>query len=258
MDAVTSPPSLLSAAKNFIRQSAGTAVLVIAPLAAVSLAPESKAQTAIFGTAHISGAFTSNLSGSAHASYSGFFSQDLAPVNNIAGVSFGSTAQATVSGGYFAGYLQNEMGGVSSSGTLAVNTVIPFSYNFTLTPSANVTNVSWSLAVSLYDAAEPAAYFNFSGTNTGTVAGTSFLTISPGTNPNGLPSFGGYEVDMAVYFESPVGGETMTITMNQGSGQGFSFNATAIPEPATYAAILGLGALGFVIVRRHRQAARAA
>ena len=48
--------------------------------------------------------------------------------------------------------------------------------------------------------------------------------------------------------------DVLAFQMNSAS-QGFTINAVAIPEPSAYAAILGLGALGLVLLRRSRRTA---
>jgi hypothetical protein len=61
--------------------------------------------------------------------------------------------------------------------------------------------------------------------------------------------------DIATIGETFTAGQTITLRMNSGAAAGSnfaleSFTITAVPEPSSFAALLGLGALGFVATRR--------
>ena len=87
MEATTLHPTLLSAARSFIRKSAGTAVLVIVPLAAVALAPEAKGQVTL--SVPSSGSFSGLFFSHGSTNSSGFFSSQLPPLGDITGVKMG-------------------------------------------------------------------------------------------------------------------------------------------------------------------------
>ena len=53
--------------------------------------------------------------------------------------------------------------------------------------------------------------------------------------------------DASIVTVTAVGGDYLTFTTTS-----FTITAGAIPEPSTYAALLGLGALGFATLVRHR------
>lgn len=252
-------PTLLSAARDFMRKSAGKAALVIAPLAAVALAPDAQSQTAIFGGAQTSGSFFTSVSGSGaliNISPSGFFSL---PPSGGGSERFGQalTTITHSSGGsaYLAGNVTTYFNSLSfqTSGSLPVGTSVPFDYNFTLTPSG-VSNVTWKVEVDLNDQNEAGYVQQFTGSGTGNISSSTFLTINSSDNPNGLPTFNNYQVILTVYFESSTYGDSLSIAMDKNAGQGFAFSAP-IPEPSAYAAFFGLGALGFVVLRRSRRCA---
>jgi hypothetical protein len=249
MDATTARPTLLSAAKNFMRKSAGTAVLAIAPLAAVSLAPEAEAQT-IFGTPGIN----------APTSTSGAAMNGTFPGGNRFAIGGGAPGGITTTRIGVDGNLVTTSNGSSAITTLhffslvdnaaiAASTYIPLAYNFTLSKQAgSIGNVGWLLKA------------EFTGDATGQV------TVGSGTLTTGSATFTGtgsyttagivaadntkdFNVFLYLTYSTTVG-DDLFVGMNSAS-QGITINA--VPEPSTYAAIFGLGALGFVIVRRSRR-----
>jgi len=253
MDATTTRPSLLSAAKNFIRKSAGSAVVVIVPLAAVTAASTAKAQT-LFASPTVS----TNSAGTVYVTglnFSGggvFYFSGGAGANNINLRRVGTT-----------GYFYTESGaGTSANVTLSLfstisgdpinpTTIIPVAYDFTLTKqSGSIGNVSWMAHAEIPG---DDAYLIGSGTLT-----TASATFTGTGNYTVLDTILGYTAsDFKVYLTltySTAYQQELAVIMNS-SSQGFTINAAAIPEPSTYAMIFGLGALGFVIIRRSRRAA---
>ena len=98
---------------------------------------------------------------------------------------------------------------------------------------------------------------------------TEFATQGPGQQYNpgfnaqilAAYQFEAWDGVSAATFLSPagvfnqfVGAETTQglLTMNTGTMTSFSVSGTAVPEPSTYAALFGVGALGFAAYRRRR------
>lgn len=249
MNATPVQPTLLGAARDFIRKSAGTAALAIVPLAAVALAPEAKAQT-VFGSPNL------NFINSGSANYGTSFPSGSqfsfagGVTNNITSLRLG--ADGTISDFGSGGSNMDLTLRLSTAVTTADipgSTVIPVSYDFTLNKQTGIAgDVSWYLRASF--------------------TGESIIDIASGTLSTGSATFtgsGNYTTsgnvvadntkDFNLYLEvsySTAPGDVLAINMNSAS-QGFTVNA--IPEPATNAAILGFGALGFVVLRRRTRAA---
>jgi hypothetical protein len=250
MEATTARPTLLSAARNFIRKSAGTAVLAIAPLAAVSIAPEAEAQT-IFGTPGINvgyGTGSASITDS-FPELNRFLSAGSAP-NNLTTTRLGVDGTLTTTGSGSAIVTLTIFSAISAL-DIPPSTIIPLAYNFTLNKQAGIAgNVSWSLA----------SHIN----------GDNYVNIANGTLTTGSATFtgaGNYTTagnvvgDNSLDLEfiltlnyTTAAADVLAFQMNSAS-QGFTINAAAIPEPSTYAMIFGLGALGYVIIRRSRRTA---
>lgn len=248
MDATPARPTLLSAAKNFIRKSAGTAVLAIAPLAAVSVAPEAEAQT-LFGTPGLnittggSGASTS----ASFPSGSRFYFQGSA-TNNLTTTRLGVDGTfTTTSSGSADPYLH--LFSAVLNADIPISTVIPISYDFTLSKQVGIAgNVNWFLNAEI----DSSSYVLLaSGTLTG--GSTTFTGSADYTTTANVLSSGSNDVNLYLSFSyTTANGDVLFVGMDSAS-QGFTINATPIPEPSTYAMLFGLGALGFVIIRRSRR-----
>ncbi|MFI5337451.1 MAG: PEP-CTERM sorting domain-containing protein [Opitutales bacterium] len=234
----TPRPTLLQAAKRFICKSAGTAVVVIAPLAAVSmLAPRAHAQTVFVGSGTWSGSTNSSFNSS-----STYTETQLGVQNGFQGVLESTNGTATFAPSDSTSNFTLYGGTGSISGTaLGSGITVPVGYDFTLSSTGSVVVTSWSLAASVGSAATA----NASGSGTGTFIGTTDAVTTTASN-----TF--FTYNFYINYSGQMAGDTITLTMNPASSQGFSFGATAVPEPATYAAWLGLGALGLALVRRHR------
>lgn len=251
MDATPARPSLLSAAKNFIRKSAGTAVLAIAPLAAVSVAPEAQAQTVTtFGSPGL------NISATSGAT---FVSGGLFPEGNR--FVFGSGAPNNVTTTRFGvdGNLITASGTGSITTTLQIftgvtdvaipaSTYLPLAYDFTLSKQAGtIGTVNWSLQVNFTGDGSPVTIGSGSLTSgSATFTGTGSYTTTGIVAADNTKDFNVFLY--LTYTMAP--GDNLFVGMNSAS-QGITLNA--VPEPSTYAVLLGLGALGFVIVRRSRR-----
>ncbi|MBP7482707.1 MAG: PEP-CTERM sorting domain-containing protein [Lacunisphaera sp.] len=253
MDATTDRPTLLNAARNFIRKSAGTAVLAIAPLAAVSFAPEAKGQTIFTGILA-----NTEDNGGAEVSAALFtggneFSSNGSTNANVTSVRFGTggvfeTLSAHSSGGDYADNILQLTLFLSGSDLLS-GASLSLGYDFTLTKQAGtIGDVTWSLDVEF----ENNGRFTI-GNGTLTTSSATFSGNSPSsynivsTLEGDGTKFVAFYLDLDYDTDT---GDELLVVMNS-STQGFTISA--IPEPSTYAAIFGLGALGFVIVRRSRR-----
>lgn len=249
MDSTTVRPTLLNAARNFIRQAAGPAVLAIAPLAAVSLAPEAQAQT-IFGTPGINVGY-----GTGSASITDSFPEPSrfhfagAATNNLTTTRLGVDGTLTTTGSGSATVTLEVFSAISNL-NIPDATVIPLDYDFTLSKQAgSIGNVSWNLNAE--------------------ITGQSTVNIASGTLSTGSATFtgsGNYTTSgivvadnsrdfifiLSLSYSSPTASDILAVQMNSVS-QGFKINAVAIPEPSTYAVIFGLGALGLMVVSRSRR-----
>ena len=250
MDATPARPTLLNAAKNFIRKSAGTAVLAIAPLAAVSVAPEAEAQT-IFGTPGLNQSFTGGAIITGSFPEPNRFSFQGGTTNSITAMRFGvdgTFTTAHVSGGNDTVNTLHLFTAVTNF-DIPASTIIPFAYNFTLNQQSGSFNtpISWTLKAEFtgdtLSTIATGATTSGSQTFTGSGNYTTSLNISSDLSKD-------FSVFLELTYESNQFA-VLAVNMNSAS-QGFTVNA--IPEPSTYAAIFGLGALGFVIVRRLRRA----
>ncbi|HRG54981.1 MAG TPA: PEP-CTERM sorting domain-containing protein [Lacunisphaera sp.] len=245
MDATTAQPTLLSAARNFIRKSAGTAVLAIAPLAAVAIAPEAKAQTT-FGTPGINigyGTGSASISDSFPVPNRFFFAGS--PSNNLTTTRLGvdGTLSTTMSG---SAIVTLTILSAITALDIPASTIIPVAYDFSLSKTGIAGNVSWSLSshitgdnfVNIANGTLTTGSATFTGTGNYTTAGN---VLSDGSK--------NLEFILTLNYSTSAA-DVLAVQMNSAS-QGFTINA--VPEPSTYALLLGLGALGFLTVRRARR-----
>lgn len=240
-------PTLLDAARAFIHGSARTAAIAILPLAAVAVVKTAKAQAAF----NVPSALSSGYGSNATTAPSNYFSSQLASLNNIQGVKEGVTAVFT-SNESTTGTNTLLFGYASGTGAVPADTTIPIAYNFTLasTGSLAITSWVWTFSISGSGGSNSTSTIATGGSGGGTFSGTfDYIT---GATATVSPS---YSDTLQVNYGSSSNGDTLTVTMNP-SYQGLAVNASAIPEPATNAALLGLAALGFAFfVRRRRRAA---
>jgi hypothetical protein len=248
MDATTAQPTLLSAARNFIRKSAGTAVLAIAPLAAVSLAPEAKGQT-IFANIGLNSSASSGASVNLSFPSGSRFVIQGATVGDLTSARIGVDGTITTTSGgpsnitttlQFFTTITNQDIGASS--------VIPLAYDFTLSKQAGtIGNVNWSLHTQI--TGDGSAQMLANGTLT---TGSNTFTGTGNYTTQGLVTGnGGNDFSVFLYLTyTMTAGDVLFVGMNSAS-QGVTI--AAVPEPSTFALIFGLGALGFVIVRRSRR-----
>ncbi len=245
MDATTAQPTLLSAARSFIRKSAGTAVLAIAPLAAVSVAPEAKGQTIFQSITFSPGSSGSANTTLAFPSGSRFLIQG-ATNNNITAARMG--VDGTITTDHTSGGTSVDIGllffTTVTNQAIPGSTVIPVSYDFTLSKQVGIVgNVGWDLSV--FPSTEGFVTFASGTLTTGSATFTgsgNFTTAGP--VPADLSA--DFNVLLRVFYTTAED-DVLFVGMNS-AGQGVTINA--IPEPSTYAALFGLGALGFAVLRR--------
>jgi hypothetical protein len=233
-----SAATLLSRARAFIDRNAGKAALAVVPLAVIALATPAKGQV-VFNPPSSSGA-SAFANGFAHASGNAFFSRALTASNGITGVVLGGSATFVGHGPGEAGVGIEFFGG--GSGTFASN--FPIAYDFTLGTTGSATISSWSLELTT-------SYTIDLSSTTQTIASGETAGQFSGSytfNPEFAP-LGGYHLKLTVAYNTAEF-DTLSITMNDGAMQGVMLNATAIPEPATYAAWVGAAAVLAAVRRR--------
>ncbi len=185
------------------------------------------------------------------------------PSNGITPVTFGQSFTVATDGGSPGGTGAWGYDGTIGGSTINPGTLVPISYNFTVTNNGFITSgVDWTL------------YFRGSASNAETqvASGTLAYSGTPGTPSSatfsgnasdynfatGAISGDVYRAYVGVAFTNNAGGAgqgIITVTMNNTGylGQGITLNASAVPEPSTYAAILGgVALLGTFVIRRHR------
>jgi len=148
-----------------------------------------------------------------------------------------------------------------------------------ITPNTNISSVygafttGTSGATSLSDINSQTSAFGatLQGVSIATSAGTAWSASGGGASLNSFNAFalGSNFANTGVQFETLANGvKVLDLYQSQpGTGNGtdlgyfalandggLTFNVTPIPEPSTYAAILGLASLGFVMIRRRQKA----
>jgi hypothetical protein len=182
--------------------------------------------------------------------------------NNITALTFGNSFSMTntsVTGGAYDNSFI--IGGAISGSSIAASTALPISYDFTLAKNHALAipgNVTWFLnfSDSVNTSAQQIATGTFSA-DSATFTGSGNYSFTSGVS-SGATFLATLRV---TYFGNnaalfPVVTGTMT---NTGYGGGdITLNATAIPEPSTYAAIAGAVMLGFAVWSRRRRSATVA
>ena len=224
-----------------MRGSSRAAALAIVPLAAVQLASSAKAQAVFALPGNANSVFASGNSYNAPGSPTGYFQATLPTVSGIAGALVGASFSVTInnssgSGGYYSSTLKFSVSG----GTAFPAATIPVTYSFTLGETGGTDVATWNLKLFTSDNITTLV----SGSGLGLKTGTVNYTIGSTTTD------GSYSLELFTDFSSAQAPRTFSITMDQGAGQGIALNATAIPEPSTYATWFGAGAVLFAFWRR--------
>ena len=135
---------------------------------------------------------------------------------------------------------------------IAASTYLPFAYDFTLAKQAgSIGAVNWLLKVGFTGDGSPVTIGSGS---LGSAQGMATFTGTGSYTTSGIVA-ADFIKDLNVYLYltySMSPGDNLFVGMNSAS-QGITINAVAIPEPATYGAILGFGVLGALIISRSRR-----
>jgi len=178
--------------------------------------------------------------------------------NNITALTFGS-GFSMLATGPTGGTFDNsfKFAGSISGSSIAAATALPISYNFTLAKSmfAIPGDATWVLKFS--DSVNTGSQQIATGTlstASATFTGAGSYSFTSGVNAGAT-----FLATLQITYFGNIGAQTPEITgtmLNTGFGQqGITLNASAIPEPSTYAAIVGALALGVVMLRRRARTA---
>jgi hypothetical protein len=167
---------------------------------------------------------------------------DLTVTNTAAGLAGGEYASLGLEVAGSGGQYSAIMLGASSGGSFLRAEGIGFSAVEVGTGDATDVNLrlAWDAGTQVLS-----SYYSFDGTNY-----TALATFNPVSQWTGGSAAGGY------FFEV-FGNSNAAAAISAGSVYADNFAVSAIPEPSTYAAFAGLGALGLAVWRR-RQARAAA
>lgn len=189
-----------------------------------------------------------------------FRNPDSGLVNGMEPVTFGQSftvsANGTAGGGTGAWGYQ----GLISGSSIMSSTVIPISYNFNVAKNAGIIGaVDWvlyfrggsnsELQIASGTLADAGAFTATSANFSGNASSYSFTS--------GASNGDTYRAYIGISYSNNVGAMlpgivTVSMADTGFQGQGITLNASAIPEPSTYAAILGGLALVGVIIQRRR------
>lgn len=170
------------------------------------------------------------------------------------GQGFQVLVNGTSGGGGTAAWLFD---GTSTGAIISNGTVLPISYEFTLQKNEFIVgDASWAL---FFDGSSSSSNVQIaSGTLSGTAPAT-FSNFVSYTYDGGAAASATFRAYLEVSFTSNIssGQGAISATMVNGGlgGPGITLNASAIPEPSTYAAIAGAAMLGYVVWSRRRRSA---
>lgn len=177
----------------------------------------------------------------------------------ITGVTFGTNIRFYSPGPSFGasdpGFFFN---GAISGTSITAGAAVPISYAFTMAKNSGVGgNVSWVLSFADNVNTTPTVI------GSGTLSTASATFTGSGTNytfTNGAPAT--FYASLALTYTTGMAMQNPEINVTMldtgYGGQGITLNTAAIPEPSTYAAIVGALALGLVAWRRRQAAAAGA
>ncbi|MBI5766750.1 MAG: PEP-CTERM sorting domain-containing protein [Verrucomicrobia bacterium] len=170
---------------------------------------------------------------------------------------FSFTTGASVGGYEFTSFTLAFTGTTGSPGSLAVGLYSAFDSSNTSSPtglvanlsltSGNLTSVNSAVFSGSATLAASTSYYLLLSAPSASTSGNYYTYRTSGTLNEDSGGLAGWTIGDAGYYG--LGGNTWN---SAGGGAMMSIQASAIPEPSTYAAIMGLGALGFVVWRRQR------
>jgi PEP-CTERM motif len=148
------------------------------------------------------------------------------PGDGVHGVSLYTTSPVSFSSNS-GGSLSLEVSGQISGGGISIGTVIPLAYDFTITPSTSGDEIpfGWSLDFSIDPVVIVYGADTVSGSGSGTIDGTSSLTIS-----TAIPSGAELSISADLSWSSTTGSGGFEISVPNGSS--FDTNAV-VPEPGS-------------------------
>jgi hypothetical protein len=199
--------------------------------------------SAAFGTVYWDGSFGSSTTNFTAQDGSATVAAKTSPVSGLSSNDSQSFSTFNASSSYTA---------LTASGqTVAVNAVLGLTDDVAITFAldAGTAKNSWTLAFAALDT--DGASLGVAASTTGAFSGeqTSFGTLSIGTTDTGyttdFSSLGDTQTLYVRLSASSVSGGTLSL-------DNVGFSAAVVPEPSTYAAIFGVIAIAFAVVRRRR------
>ena len=176
------------------------------------------------------------------ANETAFASSQLGQLNNIVGAKESMSVTFTFTSSGSGTAFANLGGGVLSGDVLGSGVTVPIAYDFTLAKTGGVVVTLWAFSPG-FDP-NPTSPSSVTGSGVGNFSGTTNFVTGASTTS--------YLPFLQINFSSANNGNTITLTMNPAT-QGIAINATAIPEPSTYAGLLGLAAGVLALLRRRRR-----
>ena len=176
--------------------------------------------------------------------------------NNITALTFGNGFTMTATGPT-GGAFDNSftIGGTISGSSITASTSLPISYDFTLSKGMDGIpgDATWVLKFS--DSVNTSSQQIATGTLS--AASATFTGSGNYTFTSGVSSGATFLATFQVTYTGNLALEAPLITgamQNTGfGGEGITLNASAIPEPSTYAAMAGALVLGFAVWHRRRR-----
>lgn len=231
---------------HFTRTATALLVTSIALFGAVRI----NAQTVFLAT----GVSGSVAGVSSNVSATGLLYNNPGPTDgNITALTFGNSFTMAPSGPT-GGAFDNTfiMSGTISGDPIAGGTTFGLGYNFTLARDLVAIPGAVTFSVRISDSVNTAYQQVVMGTFTS--ASATFTGIGEYTFTSGVSAGATFlaAINVSYFGNNPMAPPIITGTMmDTGYGQqGITLNASAIPEPSTYAAIAGAMALGLVMLRR--------
>lgn len=229
-----------------------TSLIVLLPLLAVSTALGATYEYTVAGTSDLwlSGAADGTLAST--NDYLTNAAPFLVPTQIVGGATYTFSVTGSVSNTGTPSGLSPDGGGFTSHTAGAQNGI------------SNITAPFNSLIGVFLNGDVPLSGGKVTALNFNTI-GLNFATLSPELNQvffigDGLASTksGKNTSTLIQTFVAPTGATRLFLGSMDGyewknNSGSFSVEMTVVPEPATYAALLGIGTLGFVAVRRYRQ-----